>query len=400
MRFRRDELAFEPTNGFIGKAQLGEHLRNATYLTSHRDAAGRLTLYIVDEREDGPGSVLAARVEEASGELHLLSSVPAMDVAGKGACCHVSVTPDERFVLAANYLGGSVCAIPRSADGSLDSTAVQYVQLPPAEHPVAFPLPNAARQDKSHAHMVLFSAGTASSTVLVPDLGSDTVWALAYDGSRSARPLGAPQPTARDASLSGGGPRHAALHPTLAIAYVAYELTSQVAAFAIATSTGAITGAPLAVFNVLDGRVGAFLGGGAEDAEATVQYANLVGAGEPPRRCSDQHTSVAALRVSQDGRFVIASTRPAGGVGAVLSATPLAVDGLPLASQTRLTSTLGLTCRDFALLPALATSAHEAPMALAANQDSGTISVMCEGELPRMVTNADVPTPVCLFFTV
>ena len=64
--------------------------------------------------------------------------------------------------------------------------------LPPAAHPVSYPGPNAARQERAHAHMALFSAGSDGVTLLVPDLGSDTIWCLPYDSASVETPLGAP----------------------------------------------------------------------------------------------------------------------------------------------------------------------------------------------------------------
>ena len=113
--------------------------------------------------------------------------------------------------------------------------------LPPrGEKTIQFPGPNAARQEGSHAHMCVFSRGTDATTVLVPDLGSDVVWSIPYDAANKAAPLGKPVATAAGyADLMGGGPRHVAVHHGASagragpVAYVAYELTSQVAAWAM-----------------------------------------------------------------------------------------------------------------------------------------------------------------------
>ena len=150
----------------------------------------------MDERNDGAGSVNAAKIDETTGELtQLAPSVPAeVDLRpGAGAaCCHISVTPGGKHVLAANYLGGSIVAIARKPDGSLDESTVQYLHFPPASHPIAFPMPNAKRQESSHAHMALASSGTKGVTILVPDLGSDVVWSVPYDASKPAASLGVP----------------------------------------------------------------------------------------------------------------------------------------------------------------------------------------------------------------
>lgn len=407
--------ASDASDGWLRRARTSQactFVRNATYLAAHRDeSTSELHLYICDEREDGPGSVLAATVDEATGELTPLGSPIAADNRGDskpGACCFVSVAPGGRHVVAANYLGGSLVAMARAPDGSLDAASVQYVHLPPAEHPVAYPRPNAARQEGPHAHMALFSSGRDGVHLLVPDLGSDVVWSVRYDASSASQPLGVPQPTGVDASLAGGGPRHAALHPTLPLAYVGYELVSLVAAFAVNPASGALVPdlPPRRVWNVLDGTEGPLLrGAGARSAELDA----LRGAGAGGHAvCSDKQTSIAAVRVTPDGTHLLVSSRLVGAPGA-LTAIPLGADGALDVSKTRVTRTLGRTPRDFALLPPpppteggertakrhKAAEAAEAPLALlVANQDDDTLVALAAGQ--EGVVVGEAPTPVCL----
>ena len=170
LKFDRSSLAF--TEDF-GKAQLGDVFKNPSYVTVYRDSvADRLDVYVVEESHSDAGFVAALTLNESTGELACNGEPNRRDLADAAACCHVSVAPGGSHVLAANYLTGSVVAIARLPDGKLDGTNVQYVDLPPATHPITYPLPNAARQERAHAHMVRVSAGTKSSTVLVPDLRS------------------------------------------------------------------------------------------------------------------------------------------------------------------------------------------------------------------------------------
>jgi 6-phosphogluconolactonase (cycloisomerase 2 family) len=303
-----------------------------------------------------------------------------------------------RAVLAANYMGGSLCAIARRPDGSLDGARVQIVTLPPASHPITYPLPNAGRQEKAHAHMVVFS----QNSVLVPDLGSDLVWALAYDAEAN-EPLSPPKPTASVPMLAGGGPRHVALHPTKPVAYVAYELTSVVAAYATDPSSGAIVGPPLppGPLCVLDGKAGALTcGPEAEEKDAGQAYAHLLQR-EPNGQvghglkawCAEAKTSIAAIRVSPSGSQLVVSSRLVGAPGA-LSALDLDASGRLTDGSTRIASTLGRTPRDFALLP----TSRGDTLALAANQDSDSIVALCPGHTEPVELTTLVPTPVCLCF--
>ena len=447
LRFDRETLSIQADTQrlrpFFGQPQLGgaEGFTNPTFLTTFRNAQGRLDLYVAEESHSAAGFIAAVAVDEATGELRRKGeAVPSgTDEAMPAACCHVSVTPGGKHVLAANYLSGSVVAVARRDDGTLDGASVQHVRLPPAEHPVAFPLPNAARQEMSHAHMALVSAGTHSTTVLVPDLGADIVWSIPYDGANAASPLGTPVPTASHPALAGFGPRHVALHPTEPFCYVAYELASAVAAFKIDRRTGAIVGAPVGVVCALEGVASKFLKGEDEafggaklpsgwTVGASKAYAHFVGEspndwtsigrpGHGRSTCDDKATSVAAVVVAPDASHVLVSSRIVGKPG-VLSAVPLTASGMfvdDVDRPVRITSTLGRCPRDFTMLPALESSAvsrkrarrvdsgladadslpQAATLAIVANQDDDKIVVVCEGGLAQPLTE-EVPTPVCL----
>ena len=406
LKYDHNAKQFAPSTGLLGKPQLSHLYKNPTYLTCYRGSdSSAPTLYVVDEREDAPGTVSCLSIDEATGELKPLGpTIPAaIDAKGKqgAACCHVNVSPNGQHVMAANYVGGSLVAIGRNqADGSLDPACVQYVTLGTG---VQFPGPNAARQEGSHAHMCLFSSGTQGSTLLVADLGSDLVWSIPFDETNRAAPLGTPVATGGGhQSLAGGGPRHMALHPTKPIVYVGYELTSQVAAFAVDPTTGALQGAPLCVSNAMNGCKAPFLGGetsgGHTGNPAETSYSQLVRQGGV---CSDKATSIAAVRISLSGSHLIVSNRLAGVPGA-LSAIPLDESGC-FGSAIAITGTLGRTPRDFAFIdprPAAMRGrkregAYHDIVALAANQDTDEISLMVEGGEPRVLTTA-IPTPVCI----
>lgn len=441
LKFDRSSLAF--TEDF-GKAQLGDVFKNPSYVTVYRDSvADRLDVYVVEESHSDAGFVAALTLNESTGELACNGEPNRRDLADAAACCHVSVAPGGSHVLAANYLTGSVVAIARLPDGKLDGTNVQYVDLPPATHPITYPLPNAARQERAHAHMVRVSAGTKSSTVLVPDLGSDVVWSIPFDAASLSSPLGEPVPSGSHPALAGGGPRHLALHPTEAVCYVCYELTSLVAAFKIDRKSGAISDEPpVGLLCALDGVGSHFLhgelpGAGARlpsgcTVDASKEFTRFVAPnwalegtdasglkpGHGRRVCSDKVTSLAAIGVAPDGSHLVVSSRIVGAPGA-LSAIPLTPSGLFVDAHDRpirVTRTLGETPRDFAMLPALpsasptkrqrrgndngggaATSAEPQAgmLALVANQDDDKIVVLCEGGPPTELTTK-VPTPVCV----
>jgi len=303
------------------------------------------------------------------------------------------------------------------------------VQLPPkgvlvntpigkCELFIRFPRVNAARQEGAHAHQVLFTPrrptshareGEEAYTVCVPDLGSDVVWALEYEPTASdvLRPSAA---TAfHGGVLDGGGPRHMALHPDprVHVAYVAYELTSQVASYAVDPVTGQLTGGPLppGPVCVLDdtgsiAKTELSAAFGAEGAATRARCGKLV---QRPSGgaacCSDADTSVAAIRVSPTGSHVFVSSRVVNGDGAI-SAISLDEKGRLIppsaCAPVCVASSCGLIPRDFCLTTQVGEGGARSLVALVANQDSGTIFAVpvAGGRKARKV--AEIPTPVCL----
>ena len=415
-------------NTFFGRPQLGPSsgrlgLANPTYLIAHeskgaKDAAS-VVIYVVDEREDHPGTLRALTLNKRTGELSPLGDehdiVAADDRPHEGgACCHVMVTPDEKYVLAANYLCGSLVVVGRREDGSLNLDDVHYYRLDGtpvkrADDDVAitYPGPNANRQDRAHAHMVLYSKGSESDSILVPDLGSDCVWSIPYVGPKSSGgPLGTPIATGYGPVLAGGGPRHAVLHPDPNVRkiYVAYELTSLVASFDIDEKTGAIISSSMPsysrpnVCNVLAGtRSNSFYSDASaasnseEDKRGYEQFLRYDTKKENVPTCADKDTSVAAIRITPDASHLLVSSRIVNGEGTI-SALPLLENGdLNPQVSARIRGVLGRTPRDFVLVGGPTT----APTIIAASQDTDEIVVLREGKEAVILTK-DAPTPVCL----
>lgn len=407
-----DRRSLTPLRGpFDGVAQLLS-ARNPTWITSWRDETGRLVAYVADERTD-EGLLFAACVDEATGELTQLGA-PA-SACGTGTC-HVAVAPGGRHVLAANYGSGNVVAYERQPDGSLGKRAA-CVQLPPkgvqvdtpigkCELHVRFPRVHAARQEGPHAHQIVFvprrpAAGVEEAhSVLVPDLGSDTVWAFDYEPDSQPVLSHSAAAAVHGGALDGCGPRQLALHPRHRVAYVAYELTSQIAAFALDPATGQPTGTPLppGPVCVLDARCSApdtslSAAFGDESARASCLALVRQGEGGSPR-CSDRDTTVAAICVHPSCSHVFVSSRRVEADGAI-SAIPIDEAGRLLPPDAprriRIASSGGRTPRDFVLVRAAG-----ALVALVANQDSSCLVAIPVGGGGAARVLAEVPTPVCL----
>jgi 6-phosphogluconolactonase (cycloisomerase 2 family) len=127
-----------------------------------------------------------------------------------------ALDPTGRFLVVANYAGGSVAVLAIAPDGSLKDQH-QLVALPgePGPHPT--------EQASSHPHDVVFDP--SGRFVLVPDKGLDRVFVFGFDQA-AGRLAEAPSSVA---ARPGAGPRHLAFHPVLGIVWVLNELDSTVA---------------------------------------------------------------------------------------------------------------------------------------------------------------------------
>ncbi len=155
-------------------------------------------------------------VNRATGFLHPLNRA---ETGGRNGV-HQAIDPGGRFMVVANYAAGNVAVLPIRPDGAL-SDAVQVVPLP------GQPGPHRTEQLSSHPHHVVFDP--AGRFVIVPDKGLDRVFVFRFDAA-----TGKLTPTAQGSVVAraGSGPRHAAFHPRLPVAWVLNEIASTIATYA------------------------------------------------------------------------------------------------------------------------------------------------------------------------
>src|SRR5579864_460890 len=107
---------FDPHTGQITSLGLAAETTNPSFVALHPN--GRF-LYAVNEVQNynGPnsGGVSAFSIDRATGKLTFLN-----EVASRGADpCYITVDQSGKYVLVANYTGGSIAAFPISDDGKL-----------------------------------------------------------------------------------------------------------------------------------------------------------------------------------------------------------------------------------------------------------------------------------------
>jgi 6-phosphogluconolactonase len=207
--------SYRPGHGGLTSSGVLGGVANPSYLTLSPD---RRTLYAVDEQAEG--AVTAVRVGEG-GPPQVLGS----RATGGADPCHLSVHPGGRFLLSANYTGGSLAVHPIGRSGALGE-ATDLVR-----HTGSGPDPE--RQQGPHAHMVI--TDPAGRYVLAVDLGTDSVHTYRLDERK-----GRLQECGRAATRPGAGPRHLAFHPSGRYAYLVNELDNTLVVCGYDTRTGTL----------------------------------------------------------------------------------------------------------------------------------------------------------------
>jgi 6-phosphogluconolactonase len=186
--------------------------------------------------EDRAGTVSAFSIDRADGKLELLDTVPS----GGAGPTYVSVHPSGRFVLVANYFGGSVAVLPILPDGRLGAATdvrndageigpTRAASAPPGSFAVS-------GHDRTHAHVI--RADPSGRFVLHVDLGLDRIFVWRFDEQKGT--LAPAEPPA--VSLpTGDGPRHLAFHPGGRWLYSIQEEGSTIVLFDYDGATGRLS---------------------------------------------------------------------------------------------------------------------------------------------------------------
>jgi 6-phosphogluconolactonase len=320
---------------------LAAETTNPSWIAIHPN--GRF-LYAVNEIQNynGPnsGGVSAFSIDRSSGKLTFLNGV-----SSRGADpCYIMVDPSGKYVLVANYTGGSIASFPISAEGKLGEASA-FVQH--TGHGI-----NPKRQEAAHAHSINLSPDERFA--FVDDLGLDELLVYKFDKTKGSLKPNNPPFAKLDA---GAGPRHFALHPSGQYAYVVSEMASTVTAFSFASKSG--------TFN-------------------RIQTISAL-----PEDFKGENDD-AEIEVHPSGKFLYASNRGHDSI-AVFSIDP-AKGTLKLVEHT---PTQGKTPRNFAIDPT-------GTLLFAENQESNNIVIFGidqnTGKLTATGKTLEVGQPVCIKF--
>lgn len=217
--------------GTLSHKTLVNQLPNAAQLTVSKDGK---TLYVASEAEKGV--VAALRVGE-DGNLTELNQV----ASGGAGPVYLSMTPNGRHLLVANYVSGTIAVLPVKQDGSLgDATDTKQDQ---GEHGAAKPEAAvegsfaASDHNGPHAHMI--SADPSGKFVFSTDLGLDRIYQYRFDDATGK--LTPNDPPFISASSKGAGPRHFVFTPKGDGLWLINEESSTLTHYQLDTAKGTLT---------------------------------------------------------------------------------------------------------------------------------------------------------------
>jgi len=265
-------------------------------------------LYAVNEiasyGDSGSGSVTAFAVDRASGALKQLNVV---DSGGSGPC-FVSIYPSGKFLLVANYAGGSYAVIRIKADGSLGETTDVVRPGGPMRVYDAVDKPvgmfSNMEPHGSRGHMIL--ADPSGQYVIGDDAGRDQifVWKLDQD-------TGKLREVSVTKSVPGAGPRHFAFSPDGKTLYQQQEEDSRLTVYRFAN--GKLTQMGLSISTLPDGFEGS----------STTSELLIDTSGKHLYGANRNHDSIATMVVDADGKVTrIAGTHTEGTIPRSLTIDP------------------------------------------------------------------------------
>lgn len=190
-------------------------ISNPSYQTVSKDGK---RVYSVGEDDGGTACANALTFDAATGTLTLINSQPT-----QGATpCHIALSPEEDYVVTANYNGSNISLFPLDGEGRLKPG--QTIGFEGSG-------PDKERQAIPHLHFVYFTPD--NRYLLANDLGTDRIHSFPLNTRQkgSNTPLVDRQRASDILLAPGSGPRHAVFSADGRFAYLITELSGEVMAF-------------------------------------------------------------------------------------------------------------------------------------------------------------------------
>lgn len=207
------QCSFDTDKGRLSTPELAAEIEHPGFLALSPDGKFLYSL----GKQDKVDSVSAYAVEGT--KLTLLNHEPI----GDGGGAHIAVHPNGKFLLTAQYGGGSVASFPILANGKVGPRS-QLVEHEGGSGVVP------KRQEKPHPHWVGFSP--CAKFAFVPDLGLDdiVIYRTSAEGKLAEH--------GRASTVPGGGPRHMRFSTNGKFIHLLDELSLSVTTFAFDAAKG------------------------------------------------------------------------------------------------------------------------------------------------------------------
>ncbi len=215
---------FNPDSGALTQPELVEAAVGPAFFQIHPDGRHLYTINSLGPTKPGEGLLSAYDLDPKTGKLTLLNS----QSSGGQNPAYLSFDRTGRFVLIANYNGGSVAVYPILADGKLGArTAFD-------QHAGKSVSPDRPPQPYSHSIII----DPSNRFALNADLGLDRVYVYKFDAQTGALTANDP---AWFADHPASGPRHVIFSPDGKFVYVSHEIANFVGVYAWDGQKGTLT---------------------------------------------------------------------------------------------------------------------------------------------------------------
>lgn len=192
-------------------------ISNPSYLTPSVDGE---RIYAVGEDEGKTSTANAIRFDKEQETLTLLNSQPT----DGAAPCYIQLSPSGKFVITANYFGGSITVFPLDKEGKLkpDTRLISFIGNGPDKK----------RQNQPHVHCVEFTPD--HKYLLANDLGTDQIHIFPVSEAMTDGVAHSLLDESKEYNVKvepGSGPRHICFHPNQKYAYLINEISGKVITF-------------------------------------------------------------------------------------------------------------------------------------------------------------------------
>lgn len=329
-------------SGHLREVSTYKSIKNPSFFTLSPD--GKFVFACTETQTANAGSITSFAFDKVTGSLTFINS----EKSGGDNPVYVSVSKNGRWLINANYTGGSASVFRTNENGRI-SPAIQIIHYNDSSI-------NKVRQSKSHIHSAVFSPD--NQYVFFPDLGADKIRIYRFDTLQTKPFQEGPMNFAK--TFPGSGPRHIIFNSKGNIAYCVEEM-----------------GGNVEVYRFKNGVL------------KLVQRIAMHSIGfDSDSRDGHSPNSGADIHISPDGRFLYASNREPQN-----SITRFFVKKNGTLKEAGYNSTYGVHPRNFAIDPS-------GKFLIVANQISGNIIVfkrnLSSGALTKTSEEIKIESPSCI----